>query len=471
MSTLDLVICGTIVTPSGPIENGWIGVVGDRISTIGSGAPPDARQRRDEGDAWICPGFIDGQTHACSYGGSAGLESTTRSAVAGGITTIVDMPYDNPDPLDTCEALARKAAAIERLAYCDVALYGTIAKGQPVEELRELAAAGICAVKLSSFESHPVRFPRIPSDQILKVLEAMADTALPVGLHNEDQEIVQAKIAEFKSAGKTTIDWHSDSRPIAAELAATAAFLEMGAASGAHVHLVHLSNARGYELVARYREEGFKATAELCVHYLHFDPAEDAARLGAKLKVNPPIRPGMTNALWHQLDAGHVEFVSSDHSSWPIDNKFTDSIFDAGAGMTGLETLVPSFATDLSVRGLDPLPLLSRHLAESPARFFGLWPRKGGIMVGADADIVVLTRQRVRFSASKTQDGLNWSAYDGEEFHIRVAATYVRGNLVWDDGQIVGRPGQGTFVRRTGTSIFAEQATPQAFDSGGRHVR
>lgn len=462
MSELDLVIRGTIMTPGGPIRNGWLGIRDERIASLGDGAPPPARLIVEEGDAWICPGFIDGQTHACSFGGLAGLASTTRSAAAGGITTIVDMPYDNPDPLNTCDALARKIEAIERLAYCDVALYGTAAKGQPVGELLELAQAGICAVKLSSFESHPVRFPRIPSSQILDILEAMADTALPVGLHNEDQEIVQARIAAFKSAGKTTIEWHSDSRPPAAELVATAAFLEMGVASGAHVHIVHLSDARGYDLVARYRAEGAKATAELCVHYLHFDPARDAARLGAKLKVNPPIRPGMTEALWRQLEAGHVAFVSSDHSSWPVDNKFTDSIFDAGAGMTGLETLVPSFATDLVRRGSDAVTILCRQLAESPAHFFGLWPRKGALVVGADADIVVLRPERWRFDAGKTWDELNWSAYDGEEFDIRVAKTIVRGALVWDGGGIVGKAGLGRFVPRTGPSIFAKAAPSAA---------
>lgn len=455
MECFDLVIRGTLVTPDGLVPGGWLAVTAGRIVALGEGKPPQAAVLRDEGTAWICPGFIDGQTHACSYGGLAGLESTTRSAAAGGITTIVDMPYDNPDPLTDRAALRRKIEAVERLAHGDVALYATVSKGQKIDDLVELAEAGVCAVKLSSFESHPVRFPRIPSSQILEVLEAMAVTGLPVGLHNEDQDIVQARIAAFRSAGRETIEVHADSRPLAAELSSTAAFLELGAASGAHVHIVHFSDARGYDLVSRYRASGVRATAELCVHYLHFDAARDSQRLGARMKVNPPIRAGALPGLWRAFETGAVEFVSSDHSSWPVSNKLAASIFDAGAGMTGLETLAPSFGTDLRRRGYDPLPLMCRYLAEKPARFFGIWPRKGALTVGADADVVIIRDQARRFDASQTQDELNWSAYDGEIFDLTVVATYVRGVPVWDDGRIVGKPGHGRFIPRTGPSIFA----------------
>src|SRR5690606_36807089 len=102
---------------------------------------------------------------------------------------------------------------------------------------------------------------------------------------------------------------------------------------------------RGFHLVKNYRRDGFRSTGELCVHYLWFDPTIDNA-LGARMKVNPPIRPGQIEALWADVAAGRVAFVSSDHSSWPIDNKFTPSIFDAGAGVPGLATLLPAFYTD-----------------------------------------------------------------------------------------------------------------------------
>ncbi len=444
----DLVVAGQLVTPDGIVPNGWLAITGGRIAAVGTGPRPAATEMFDAGARWVVPGAVDGQTHAGSYQGLKGLEPTTRSAVAGGVTTLVDMPYDNPDPLDTVARLEAKVAAIATHAYCDVALYGTVAKGQGPGAVAALAGRGVCAFKISAFESHPVRFPRIPADETLDLLEVAAGLGLPVGLHNEDQEIVRARVARFAAEGKTTIEYHAPSRPPAAELASTAEFLELGAATGAHVHIVHISVPRGYDLVDRYRAEGFRATAEICVHYLTFDIAEDGPRWGAKLKVNPPIRAGMREGLWAAFDRGAVEFVSSDHSSWPVDGKLTPSVFDAGAGIPGLETLVPAFYTALARRRPDPILTLARYLSERPAKFFGLWPRKGALIVGADADLAVVEPATWFYDAAAAHDGLCWSPYDGETFAARVTATFVRGAMAWDGAAIRGHAGFGRYVPR-----------------------
>lgn len=451
----DRVVAGQLVTPDGVVPDGWLAIAGGRIAAIGTGPRPTAAATFDAGHGWVVPGAIDGQTHAGSYQGLKGLEPTTRSAVAGGVTTLVDMPYDNPDPLDSVARLDAKVAAIATLAYCDVALYATVAKGQGPGSVAALAECGVCAFKISAFESHPVRFPRIPADETLDLLEAAAGLGLPVGLHNEDQEIVRARVGRAVAAGRTTIADHAPSRPPAAELASTAQFLELGAASGAHVHIVHLSVPRGYDLVDRYRAEGFRATAEMCVHYLTFDIAEDGPRWGAKLKVNPPIRAGMREGLWAAFDRGAVEFVSSDHSSWPVDGKLTPSIFDAGAGIPGLETLVPAFYTALSRRRPDAIESMALYLSERPARFFGLWPRKGALMVGADADLAVIEPAEWVYDATAAHDGLCWSPYDGETFAARVTATFVRGEMAWDGLAVCGRPGFGRYVPRLPAGLAA----------------
>ncbi len=444
----DALVCGTLVLPDRTVPDGWVAVGAGRILAIGTGARPPARQLHDAGGAFVLPGLIDGQTHATSHAGLPGLRSTTRSALAGGITTLVDMPYDNPDPLTTLARLAAKIEAVQRESYADVALYATIAAGQGSGEMEALARAGVCAFKISSFESHPVRFPRIPADQMLTILETAAALRLPVGLHNEDQEIVRAGIAASRREGLVAAEWHEPSRPVAAELAATASFLALGLATGAHVHIVHVSCAQGFDLVRRFREAGTRATAETCMHYLHFDAARDTGRLGARMKVNPPIRSGALPGLWRAMCRDEVEFISSDHSSWPLDNKLAESIFDAGAGIPGLETLAPSLYTELRARVDAPERDLMKHLCERPARFFGLWPRKGTLSVGADADLAVLELGDTIFHAADTHDDLNWSPYDGEIFAARVATTFLRGEKVWDRGAILGRPGSGRFVGR-----------------------
>lgn len=448
MAPCDSVITGNIVTPEGVFPNGWVAISGHTIAATGTGEPPVSRTRRDFGNAHILPGAVDGQVHACSSAGLDGLAATTQAAAAGGITTIVDMPYDHPEPVWSLDALHRKIEAIETLAHVDVALYATVPKDD-CDAIIDLVEAGCCAVKISHFESHPTRFPRIGMNQTLDLLEILAPTDIPVGLHNEDQEIVLSRMARLKAAGHDSADWHAISRPIAAELASTAAFLELGAVTGAHVHIVHFSTPRGYDLVANYRAQGHRSTAEICAHYLHFDPAEDMPRLGNLLKVNPPLRPGLREGLWDSYRNGHIAFVSSDHGSWPLARKQTPSVFDAGAGIPGLQTLVPGFLTDLIQRFDDPFVRAARDLCENPARFFGLWPRKGALVAGADADLMVLGSEPMTFDATKTFDGLNWSPYDGEQFATRVLATLVGGRQVFDGTAITGQPGAGRFIPRS----------------------
>uniref|UniRef100_UPI003101A4EC dihydroorotase n=1 Tax=Neorhizobium sp. EC2-8 TaxID=3129230 RepID=UPI003101A4EC len=452
--TLDLTIRGTLVLPEGPLERAWLGVRDGTIVAIGTGSPPVATESFDAGDDLIIPGVIDGQTHATSYGGLAGIRSTTRSAIAGGVTTIADMPYDNPAPLNAIARLDDKVAAIREHAHSNVALYGTIMPGQATGDIESLIDGGVVAFKISTFESSPTRFPRIASDQILATFNALAETVIPLGVHNEDQEIVRAYIAAAKAAGRDGIEAHSESRPPAAELAATAQFLELGAAAGAHAHIVHLTTARGFQLVDNYLADGFRATGELCVHYLWFDPDKDGAALGAKMKVNPPIRPGQIDALWEEILSGRVAFVSSDHSSWPIDNKFTPSIFEAGAGVPGLETLLPAFYTAAGNRGLDAATITVEQLCERPAKFFGLWPEKGAIRIGADADLAILSRAPQIWNSAKAHDELNWSPFDGREFSVRVAHTYLGGKLAWDGAAVTNQPGSGQYVRRGASHWF-----------------
>jgi allantoinase len=452
----DLVVQGAAILPEGLRDNVWIGVKDGKIAAIGEGDAPEAKEQHKVTNGLILPGVVDGQTHACSYGGLPGIESTTRSAIAGGVTTLVDMPYDNPDPLNTKARLDDKVRMIEDVAHADMALYATVAPGQDVSEIGALIDGGVVAFKISTFESNPTRFPRIQTPQILEIFEALAPTDIPLGVHNEDQDMVHAYMAKAKAEGKNGLVAHSESRPASAEMSATAQFLELGAAAHAHAHIVHLTTARGFQLVDNYAFDGYRATGELCVHYLWFDPEIDGEELGAKMKVNPPIRPGEIDALWEEILAGRVGFISSDHSSWPIDNKFTPSIFDAGAGIPGLETLLPCFYTAAEQRGLDAASLTAEMLCERPARFFGIWPQKGGIQLGADADFAILKNEPQIWDSAKAHDDLNWSPFDGRTFSVTVDRTYLRGQLAWDGEKVCNAAGDGGYVRRGDSNWFED---------------
>lgn len=444
----DLVLIGRAVTPTSILENGWIAIAAGRIGAVGTGALPEAREIQNYGEALLLPGAVDGQTHAGSQIGFAGMTMTSHAAVMGGVTTIVDMPYDHPIPVTTGAVLADKVAAINTLSVCDVALYGTVPTTPDLGHVQELIDGGVCAFKISAFEAHPDRFPRIGNAATLLLLETLEGTGLPLGLHNEDQELVASTTKRFIAEGRTNPLDHSPSRPPVAELTATANFLELAAATSAHAHIVHISIADGFDMVAAYRERGVHATAEMCVHYLLFDADKDMAKLGGQLKVNPPIRSGEIAKLWGVLERGDATFISSDHSAWPLERKQTASIFEVAAGMPGLEAMVPAFFTAATKRyGVEGAARISAdYLSDKPARFFGL-SSKGRLEAGYDADIVVLAPQAMKYDAKLNPLGPGWSAYDGQTFSVTPAATFVRGQKAWD-GKTVATV-SGHYVPRT----------------------
>ncbi len=443
---MDLVIRGDLVLPDRVAQGGWVGVRDGVIAATGEREPPTARETADHRGRLVFPGIIDGQTHAGSIAGFAGLEDLTRSAAAGGVTTIVDMPFDEPDPVWSLDLLDGKIATANRVAHVDVALYGSVKKVVETREIARLAEGGVCAFKMSTYESNPHRFPRIPHDQMARAFEAIAETGLSVAVHNEDQEVVDGAIRSFRERRQTGANVHHPSRPPLAELLANAVILELGAGTGARAHIVHSSLARGFDMARRYRDEGHAATAETCLHYLVFDE-DDVVALGARGKVNPPVRPDQKDAIWRSLAAGDVAFVSSDHCSWPLERKPDDDIFAAAPGAPGIECLLPVMLTVAGSRGHGP-GLVAAMLCEGPARHFGLWPRKGAILEGGDADFAVVAREDCRHDDATLHCRLApWTPYHGMALDGRVAQTWLRGRKVFDGRDVLSRPGDGRFTR------------------------
>lgn len=219
----DRVFLGDLVTGSHVLRDGWIAARGGGIVAIGQGAPPPAGDSHDHRGKLILPGLVDGHMHTSSNLGWAGIEGATRSAAAGGVTTVVDMPYDVPQPVTSACVLAAKIEQVGRLAHVDVALYGTIAKHAGTQDgaLRDaiagLAAAGVTAFKLSTYEYDAVRFPRIDHPTMFAAFTAIAATGLPVAVHNEDQELVESLTAAARAAGRTDAIQHARTRPPLAE--------------------------------------------------------------------------------------------------------------------------------------------------------------------------------------------------------------------------------------------------------------
>ncbi|GHA29660.1 allantoinase [Devosia pacifica] len=448
MSDFDLVLKGTVVRADKVIENGYVAVSDGKIAAVGDGEAPQAKERHELGNSLILPGAIDAQVHSLSQKNQEDFIWSTRSAAAGGVTTIVDMPYDEGNLVCSAEAVARKIAHAGEQARVDFALYGTVDPEEGARRIPEMVAAGVSAFKFSTFGTDPTRFPRIPPQLLEECFAAIARTGLTAGVHNEVDEYVRAAMEEVRASGISDYRAHAMSRPPLTETLAMLEIYEIGAETSCPAHVVHCSLGRGYDIARRYRDEGFAATAECCIHYLTLDEENDVARLGGKAKINPPIRPREeVEKLWEHVRAGNVWLVSTDHVSWSEDRKTNSDMLANASGVPGLEAMVPLFVKGALERDIS-LTWAARLMAANPARHFRLTGTKGALDIGKDADITILAdRPRTYDAAASGNNVVGWSPYNGIELPWTVAGTYLHGQLVFDGTTVLAEPGHGTFVR------------------------
>jgi allantoinase len=443
----DKVFVGSIVLPDRVIETGYVLVSEGLVRHVGEGDPPTGEVHGGPGTL-VLPGAIDAQVHSRSQRDQEDFVWSTKSAAAGGVTTIVDMPYDDGDLICTPERLTQKAEEAGRQARVDYALYATVAPEDGTRHIDALVAAGAAGFKFSTFGTDPKRFPRIPPHLMHACFQAIAPHGLMAGVHNEDDEMVRAASAAVRATGDTSYSAHGLSRPPITEALATAQVYEIGAATGCPAHIVHCSISRGYELAAAYRSQGHEATIEACIHYLILDEENDVKRLRGRAKVNPPIRSrAEREALWSHLAVGNVTVVSTDHVSWSLDRKDKPDMLANSSGLPALEVLVPLLVKGLVERDM-PLSHVARLLAHNPAKLFRLGATKGALAIDRDADIMLMNRSPYRYDPAATgANVVDWSPYEGMELPYRVDAVYLRGEAVAIGGQVLAQPGNGRFQR------------------------
>ena len=434
-------LTGTIVTAQRAPFRGEVRIRDGLIVSVSENAAIDSSR-------YILPGFVDVHVHSSSLG-TEGIAKASAAAAAGGVTTMIDMPYDVPAPVNRPELLEAKAARIAAEAFVDVALLGTVAPNEGGDLAPELLAAGACGIMVSLWEQNSSRYPRIEYAQLRRIFEKSAAAGGLVSIHPETDAIIRPLLEEaLRKADQKDWRLHAATRPPVSETHAALTAMEFALEAGARVHLHQLSHARSFDLVQRYREDGTQATGETIVHHLLFQE-NDLATHGGRVKINPPLRSAANReALWQRLAAGQLSVVASDHSPWPLGQKTHPEILQNQSGMPGLETF-PSVLISEALRRDVPLSRIAQVCALTPAHTFGLSSTKGDLRPGLDADLIVFdpdAEWKVDRAALQTSAG--WDPYDERPLRGRVVMTMLRGRMVWDGRQVIARPGWGRWAKR-----------------------
>lgn len=448
---------GALVTPEG-LRRGDIALDGGRIIEVAARIEPGPSDTvEDATGCWVLPGLIDAHTHLQCWTGmdwtADSFETGTRAAACGGTTTIVD--YATADRGVTMdEALAewhRRADGACTANYgfhMAIAEWGDDSPGQ----MRRMREAGVSSFKTYLAYDHL----RLTDAETLRCLEAVRELDAVLCVHCENGDVVDELQRAVLARGITGPEGHPLSRPAEAEADAVSRLLYLASIAGARVNVVHLSTELGLEAVRAARARGQRGVfVETCPQYLTLDDTRyleegDDGFAGAKYVMSPPLRkPSDVRALRAAVLAGEVDSIATDHCSFNLHGQKDRGRGDFTRipnGGPGIEHRPAVMATAFEGR-LGPVEL-ARLMSEGPARVFGMWPRKGRLAPGADADVCVWDpRARWTISAATQQQAVDYTPYEGMEAHGRAHLVYVGGVLAARDGAPTGaRP--GTYVSR-----------------------
>jgi dihydroorotase len=452
----DLVINnGKVVSPDAVIEAS-VAVKDGRILAVGAAeAMPAANETLDAAGLHVLPGAIDVHVHFRDpgYPHKEDWESGTAAAAFGGVTTVFDMPNTIP-PTGTADILAAKHAIAASKAHVDFGLYGLLGD-DTIPNVPELVEGGVIGFKLYMGNT----FGKIPSPDTgatLECFEVVSATGKRVSLHAENNDIMERRQRRLMAASKHDQWAHLAARPnvVAVEAVSRAAILAEW--TGARIHILHISTADELRPLREAKARGVDITGETCPHYLMLS-TDDYKRFPGVIAVNPPVREAVNQApIWAALLDGTIDLIATDHAPHAPEEKTRNDIWTVDCGFPGVETQMPLMLTEVNA-GRMSISDYVRMSAFNPARIWGLYPRKGALTPGADADIAIVDLTRIHtIEDAKLHSRSRISPWNGREAKGLPIHTIVRGRFVMKDRMLM--PG----TKGWGRSVHTIQQMPES---------
>jgi allantoinase len=445
---------GLIISHDGKVE-GDLAIKGEKIFGLCvSGSIKAAEQIIDAKGKLIIPGIIDSHVHFNEPGRQEweGFETGSKSAAAGGITTVIDMPLNSSPCTLNRKELRRKIEIGEKKSIIDFGLWGG-ATPNNLDTLEDLNKGGISGFKAFLSFSGIEEFKSINDGELIDVLQRIGNMHNLLGIHAENDQIIGYLTGCLQRAGRMDRKAFLESRPPISEREAVnrIVFLANNCNLGASLHILHNSLSDSLQEISRAKMLGLKITAETCPHYLTLTD-EDFVKIGPAAKCAPPLRRAKeVAALWKSVKNGLVDVIGSDHSPCTVEEKEKgiDNIWEAWGGISGIQTMLCLIFSEGVIKRKLPVCSMVRMMSYNPARLFGLYPKKGVLQPGSDADLVILAPNK-KWVLNK--DDLyyknKFSPFIGKNITGSVEMTLLRGRIIYEKGEVKAPSGFGKFLRR-----------------------
>ena len=440
---------GTIISPLSKIKAD-VAIKDGKISALANEfCPDDAKQIIDVSGKYIFPGCIDSHMHLWEPGQIAHYDFSdgTRGSAAQGVTTVIDHPLTIPEVLNA-KIFREKIEIGEKTSYTDFALHAGIGQNN-FSEINDLWEAGCTAFKIFMCESGS-KVNGQDSGQMLEAFQRIGQLGGTVILHCENNEMLNFNEKKLRDAGRKDMMAFIEWRPPIVETEAIHRALFLLKGTGTKAVFAHTTVPEGIDMINQAREEGQDVWAETCSHNLYLTTEELAAK-GAWVSYAPPVRdPHRVQQLWDSLRKGEIQTIGSDHCSVDpeLKRKADTNMWEHLFGVPDGETLVPLMLNAVA-NGWITAEKMSEVLSANPAKIYGLYPRKGVIAIGSDADFTIADMEKeYTLKAENMYTACKWIPYEGMNVKGQVIYTILRGKVISERGRILGEPGDGKFYRR-----------------------